>query len=423
MTDVPRPFPRSLSRPIRHVTARQPGVLNVPPGYTTRTLSDPESRDLVTRWLLESPDHTLYHLAPYIDFTRAEYDRADVFLVLRDGNALFALTVHFWTEMGVDSGYSGVVFPPTRREGALRRSVAALAELLAANRHLRFRFHQSAQATAYEDPGRVTLLQRLIEGEGLVLDPIYGRLCRLDNLPAGGQIPTVAGRHPHATMIDADWLTADALRTYDPDTRNQIRQAVRRGLTVEYVRAAEPAARASVYGRFQPMHEESWRRTGLIPKPAAYWLNLSEAMTTSGGDDLVVLALDPGGQPLAGVLCHAYQSRAIYWSGCSTPDGLRSRANPLCLHGAIAACRQLGVGTFELGRFRADETSKKERAITAYKAQFGGELVRITTFAPVPRLTVRARTARGTAAFEARRLLAVAAGRVRARAHTAATPG
>jgi hypothetical protein len=415
------PLPRPLPRRIRRDTARKEGALNVPEGYALRRLSDPESRDSVMRWLRRSPDHTLYHLGPYIDFTRAENDRADVFLVSRDGNALFALTVHFWTGMGVDSGYSGVVFPPTRREGALRRSVAALAELLSANRHLLFRFHQSAQAAAYDDPGRVTLLQRLLEGAGLVLDPVYGRLCTLDELPGGGQIPTAPGRHPHALTIDADWLTADALRAYDPDTRNQIRQAVRHGLTVEYVHAAEHEARTGAYARFQPLHEESWRRTGLIPKQPEYWLNLSDSITTSGGEDLVVLVLDPGGEPLAGVLCHAYQSRAIYWSGCSTADGLRSRANPLCLHGAIAACRQLGVHTFELGRFRADEPSKKQRAITDYKAQFGGELVRVTTFAPVPAVAARARAARATVAFEARRRIAIAAGRLRARGHGAAT--
>ena len=400
---------------MRRVKAAPPGCLNVPEGYTVRRLSHPETRDSVSDWLRKSPDHTLYHLSPYIDFTRSENDRADVFLVIRDGNPLFALTVHFWTQMGVDSGYSGVVFPPTRGEGALARSVAALAELLAANRHLLFRFHQSAQATAYDDPGRVALLQRLIEGEGMALDPTYGRLCTLNDLPDAGHIPTAPGRHDHAIAIDADWLTGDALRAYDSDTRNQIRQAVRHGLTVEYVHTAEAEGRASAYARFQPVHEESWTRTGLIPKHPDYWLTLSEAITAGGGDDLVVLVLDPGGEAVAGVLCHAYQSRAIYWSGCSTATGLRSRANPLCLHGAIAACRQLGVRTFELGRFRADEPSKKERSITDYKAQFGGELVRITTFAPAPSVPVRVRAARATAAFEARRRLALTAGRVRAR--------
>lgn len=412
------PLPKLFGRD----AIRQVGVLHPPQGCALRKLSDPESRDAVTRWLRQSPDHTLYHLGPYMDFARTQDRNAEVFLVCRDDNPLFALTVHSWSGMGVESGYSGVVFPATRRERVLRRSVATLAELLSANRHIPFRFQQSGQAPAYDDPGRVILLQRLIEGEGLALEPIYGRLSNLDLLCAPDEVPTTPGCHPHALTIDSNWLTAEALRGYDPSLRNQIRQAIRAGLTVEYVRAGEAAARISAYARFEPVHRESWTRTGLVPKRPGYWTSLSESVTASGGEDLIVLVMDPDGKPLAGVLCHTYQSRAIYWSGCSVENGLRSRANPLCLHGAIAACRQLGVRTFEVGRFRAGETSKKLRAVTAYQAQFGGELVRITTFTSACGVTVRARAASAAALFEARRRLAVELGRARARRAPALPP-
>src|ERR1022692_2913798 len=285
-------------------------ALRLPPGCTMRSLSDPDSREAVTRWLRQSPDHTLYHLAPYLDFTRAQNGVADVFLISREGNELFALTVHSWSKAGIDSGYSGVIFPATRREGPLRRSVAALAELLAANRRFPFHILQSAQAPAYADLGRVTLLQQLLDSGGIALDQIYGRLCDLRGLGAPEEIPVAAGRRPGALALDANWLAGESLRAHDPDARNQIRQAIRRGLNVEYVRVAEPAARADAYARFQPLHEESWRRTGLLPKPPSYWPRMSEAVTASGGEDLVVLVLDGNGEPLAGVLCHAYQSRA-----------------------------------------------------------------------------------------------------------------
>ena len=163
------------------------------------------------------------------------------------------------------------------------------------------------------------------------------------------------------------------------------------------------------------MHEESWTRTGLLAKTPAYWLSLSESIAASGGEDLVVLALDGEGETLAGVTCHVYQGRAIYWSGCSSAQGLRARANPLCLHGAIAACRRHGASKFEIGRFRAGETSEKVRAIDSYKSQFGGELVTITSFGTAPGLALRARTARANATFAARRRLALAIARARAR--------
>jgi hypothetical protein len=383
-----------------------------------RRLGDQDSREAVTRWLCGSPDHTLYHLAPYIDFTRAQNGVADVFLISREGNALFALSIHSWNGSGIDSGYSGVVFPATAREGALRRSVAALAELFAANRGIPFHIHQSAQAPAYEELGRVTLLQQLLESEGIALEQVYGRLCDLRALGAPEEIPATGGSRPDALALDSDWLAGESVRTYDPDARNQIRQALRRGLTVEYARAVEPAARAYAYARFQPLHEESWIRTGLLPKPPGYWPRMSEAVTASGGEDLVVLVLDSGGEPLAGVLCHAYQSRAIYWSGCSSSSGLSSRANPLCLHGAIAACRREGVDVFELGRARAGESSIKERRVNSYKAQFGGSLVRVTCFSSTPGLLARARAVRAGAVFEARRRAAVALARARgARKH------
>jgi Acetyltransferase (GNAT) domain len=379
------------------------------------SLCDPNSRSAVIRWLRSSPDHTIYHLAPYIDFVRKQNGVADVLLISRDGNALFALPVHSWDGAGIDSGYSGVVFPSTRSERILRRSVTGLAALLAANRHFPFRMRQSAQAPAYDDLSRVTLLQQLLESEGLVLDPVYGRLCDLDYLPDPQVIPVASGRHHPALRIDDEWLTGEVLSAYDPSTRNQIRQAIRNGLTVEYLCGGDVMARTTGYAQFQPLHEESWRRTGLLPKPLEHWLKLSESIATSGGEDLIVLVLDSEGVPQAGVLCHAYQSRAIYWSGCSSAAGLSSRANPLCLHGAIVAARLRGVRTFELGRFRADETSSKERSVTDYKSQFGGSLVRITSFSSTPSLRARARAARAAAVFEGRRRLAVEIGRARAR--------
>jgi hypothetical protein len=381
-----------------------------------RSLSEADRRETVDRWLCESPDHTLYHRAPYIDFLRESNGVADVLLISHEGNALFALTIHSWNATGIDSGYSGVVFPPTHGEKILRRSVAVLGELLSANRQLLFHICQSAQASTYEDLGRVTLLQRLLEGEGITLEPVYGRLCELEHLPEPDQIPVAPGRYPGALAIEPQFLAeTNVLQAYDPDARNQIRQAIRRGLTVEYVRTSEPAALAGAYGRFQPLHEESWTRTGLLTKPPGHWTALSEAIVASGGQDTVVLVLDANGTPLAGVICHSYQSRAIYWSGCGSTAGLRERANPLCLHGAILACRHHGVGTFELGRFHADERSAKERAIADYKAQFGGDLVRVTTFSSNPSMRARMRTVRADAVFEARRRFSLTLGRARAR--------
>ncbi|HEY3971322.1 MAG TPA: GNAT family N-acetyltransferase, partial [Solirubrobacteraceae bacterium] len=266
---------------------------------------------------------------------------------------------------------------------------------------------------AYDDLGRVTLLQQLLESEGLTLDPVYSRVCDLGYLPPADEIPLAPARSDRASAIHGDLLIGEAVNAYDSSARNQIRRAVRDGFSVEYVCSEDPAVRANAYARFQLLHEESWLRTGLLPKTLEHWLQLSESIAASGGKDLIVLTLDSAGEPLAGVLCHAYQGRAAYWSGCSSALGLASRANPLCLHGAILACRREGVRNFELGRFHAEESSSKERSVTGYKSQFGGSLVRITSFSSKPGLMARARAARADVSFEARRQLYLALARRR----------
>jgi hypothetical protein len=400
-------------RRARRKRARTVTALRLPPGCTARSLGDPDSRAAVSTWLERSPDNTLYHLPPFIDYLHEQNGVAEVMLVAREGSPLFALPVHSWDAAGLDGGYSGVVFPPGANESALRRSVSALAELFTLNRDIPFRMCQSAQAHAYGDHERLTLLQCLLEGAGIALEQVYVRLRELEELPAAQEIPVGEGSRAGMLAIDGDWLAAQTLGGYDHATRKKIRNAARYGLRVEYGLTHDPALRAELYARFQPVHEESWARTGLLPKPPGMWARMSEAIAAAGGEDLVVLVLDRNERPLAGVICHAYGGRAIYWSGCTSADGLVEQANPLCMHAAMLACRRQGVHTFELGRFRAREPSEKERSVTHYKSHFGGGLVRVTSFCSVASLSARARAARAEAVFAARRRLSLELARAR----------
>ncbi len=171
----------------------------------------------------------------------------------------------------------------------------------------------------------------------------------------------------------------DHLDGYDAKLRSQIRQAARRGVQVDHALPTGADEAARVYQGFTSLHRESWTRTGLRPHGAAYWVGLNQAVVDSQGGDLVVEAHASDGELVAAVICHIWGRRAIYWAGASRPEGLASGANPMCLHTAITRCRALGVTTFELGRFSATEPSEKERSITHYKRQFGGQVARLTT--------------------------------------------
>ncbi|MGH3606660.1 MAG: GNAT family N-acetyltransferase [Pseudonocardiaceae bacterium] len=313
----------------------------------------------------------MYHRPPYIDFARRQNGAADLLLLSSDGQQLLAFPFHPGPRR-VTTGYAGVCFPPTSAEAPLRRAVALLAELSHLNPSLRLYSVQSAQAPAADFSTRQGVLGWLLDGLRARREPLHTRLLRLSD---GSLAAAGASIEPGARDGDERLLLG-----YDADLRNQIRQAARRGVTVRVVVPGSVAEATEVYGTFLRIHEESWRRTGMMPHQLDYLVGLEAAVREGGGQDVVTLALDANGTPIAAVNCHRYGARAIYWSGCSLTAALPLRANPYCLHAAITAMQRLGVHTFELGRFRADEKDPKELSVTAYKTQFRGEVQRVLNF-------------------------------------------
>ena len=351
--------------------------LAVPPGYVGRWLSDPADSDVVARWTSASREACLYNAPSYIDFARVENGRADLLWLVRDGNPVLGLPVHPVGDSRIGTGYSGLMFADGPREATLHRGVLALVALLEANPRLGFQVLQSLQASAYDDPARIATLAFLLEEHGLLGPSLYSRMLELAPADgAGSETPDVSN----------ELLLEHGLAPYEAELRNQIRQAMRRGLHATCSLPSSEAEVHAVYKEFLPLHRESWERTGMTPHTTEYWTALASAVLGAGGRDLLVFARDGNGAPMAVVNCHLRDDRAVYWAGASSASGLKSRANPFCLHAAIQACAQLGVRHFELGRFDAREASQKELAITRYKAQFGGELVRVGGFQTEPPL-------------------------------------
>jgi hypothetical protein len=358
-----------------------PGAsLSLPAGYGARWLSDPEDRALVERWTSASRECSLYSTPSYVEFARGQNRHADLLWLTRDGNPVLGIPLHPVGASRLSTGYSGVMFAEGPRDAPLRRGVAALV----ANGRLGFEVLQSAQAPAYDDPARLASLACLFARHGLHGPSLYSRILAVEPLTAGSAGPD----------LGCELLLGDGLRPYQAELRNQVRQAIRRGLHATCSLPSTEAELQAAYGELTPLHRESWSRTGMTPHRLEYWTALARAIVAGGGRDVVVCARDADGTALAAVTCHLRGDRALYWTGASSERGLSMRANPLCLHAAIQACRQLGARHFELGRFDARESSPKELAITRYKAQFGGELVRIVGFrAPPPVWAVALRRA------------------------------
>jgi hypothetical protein len=327
--------------------------LAVPEPYDVALLSSADPDGSLTDFVRTAPDATIYHQPAYVDFARRENSGGDLVFVRKSGNPIVALPLYEVSRSRLTTGYAGVLFPDGAKEGALRRGVDAIKELIAANPRVTFEIFQSAQAVAASDLARTNLLVALIDASGLPRRPLYTRVLEL----------------PH--LDDAD---DSLLKLYDADARNQIRQAARHGLSCRVVTAGDDDAARVLYERYLPIHVASWGRTGLTPHSIDYWMRLSRAIRDGGGVDFGVFAEAPDGEAVAAVTCHAFHDRAIYWSGASLPTAHRLRANPFCLHGAIAACARMGVRAFEVGRFSAAERDQKERTVTDYKRQFGGEV-------------------------------------------------
>lgn len=358
--------------------------LAIPEGYAGHWLSEPADRASIERWTSASPELSAHNTPSYVAFARMQNGRADLLWLLRDGNPVLGLPLHPAGSSRLSTGYSGMMFADGTGDAPLRRGVAALLALFEANRGLGFQVMQSAQAAAYDDPRRVSALACLLDQHGLGGPPLYSRVLDVE--------PLADERASEAPDLSNAFLLEHGLRPYDAELRSQIRQAVKRGLRASCVLPATDAEVRSTYREFVPVHVESWVRTGMTPHPLEYWTALARAILDGGARDMVVYVRDADGATLAAVTCHLRGTRALYWAGASRARGLRSRANQLCLHAAIQACRQLGVEHFELGRFHARELSEKELAITRYKAQFGGDLVRVgglQTQPPVLALALR----------------------------------
>jgi len=353
--------------------------LRIPPGFDVALGSDPARAREIEEFVRASPDRCVYHTPWYIDFARAQDGVAEILLLARSGRALVALPMHPHGRSFYSTRYSGILLPDTESETVLKLSTTAVGEFLGANPSLGYECLQAAQARAYENPQRCAMIDSLLVGKGITKRELYSRILRLT---PGNQEPVPASGT--LTVVDLD---NDLIDSYDGKRRSEIRQALRSGVEVTYdlLCAEDDGTRTrAAYRRYLSIHETSWRRTGMRPHGAEYWHSLSESVQRAGGRDLIVIALAPGGTAVAGVTCHMFQDRALYWSGGSLEEGMTLKANSLCLHAAISLCRRSGAVVFEVGRFDPGETSRKERAITAYKAQFRGSVVRLVNFLRPP---------------------------------------
>ena len=339
-----------------------------------------------TEFLAKSPEASCYSSPPYISFAARQNGIACVVCAEKGGAPYFAIPVHPKPLQGWTTGYSGVLFPDADNERQLKKRLDAFQQFLSANPRISIEILQSAQIRGWRDQRRRNQIFSTMAGiKGIDTTSVFTRVIDFEEtfIPEGDGLDL---------QQEPDWLTK-FLQIIDPQLRNQIRRSSRDGVSVKSFNLSSTEEREEYLGHFIPLHEESWKRTGMTPHTSDYLHALSIAISSGGASDIGIIA-SRDGCTLAAVNVHVFGEQSLYWSGCSSTDGMKLNANPLALLAGIIEARRAGASSFELGRFNVRERSSKELAITKYKSQFGGTLYPIFVgkrLAPIHQVTNRTR--------------------------------
>ena len=320
-------------------------------------------------FFLNSPDRCIYHGSHYLEFASRENGFAGILGIEKEGEPFVAIPIHPKRGNSFTTGYSGILFAPLTTEKQLRKRIDVLEEFLFLNSNFNIEIIQSAQAVSYKDGDRRNMLSALLaEIPNLKIQNCYSRVVDLSSYEFSQSICDLD------VSVNKD--VEKLLQSFEGEVRSQVRKALRSGLQLNFFDLSVEVQRNQYFEGFIPVHEESWERTGMHPHTRSYLEGLSLAVINSGGRDLGV-TVNFNAEVVAAVNVHVFGGNSLYWSGCSSDLGKSMNGNPLALLGGMIAARHYGAEMFEIGRFSPSEKSLKERAITAYKAQFGGVVIPI----------------------------------------------
>jgi hypothetical protein len=125
---------------------------------------------------------------------------------------------------------------------------------------------------------------------------------------------------------------------------------------------------------YYKLHVQTYARTGATPHPKAYF----ELIARLGSERYAVLWVcrNPTGGPVAFHNCGRFGNNSLYWTGCSTAEGLKVGANHFLFWSALLGAKQDGCSFYEIGEAFPNARSGKLKGLTDFKRMFGGSLRR-----------------------------------------------
>ena len=129
---------------------------------------------------------------------------------------------------------------------------------------------------------------------------------------------------------------------------------------------------AEMLDSYYIVHQENYRRTGVMPHPKSYFSGIAHEMAEAGYSVLWA-ALDREGHAIAFHNDMHFGVGAWYHTGCSTDAALKNGANYLLFWKSMLGAKAAGRRWYDCGEIFPVSADKKRDGLTLFKTRFGGE--------------------------------------------------
>ena len=174
----------------------------------------------------------------------------------------------------------------------------------------------------------------------------------------------------HTNMIDLTKTEDELLAGMRRQTRYEVRQAAKKGVTVSWQNSQ------SAVEEFYRFQIDTAKRQGFIPPS----LELLKAQVEAFGDKARIYKAEINGRPLSLALVLFSGAEADYFEAASTPDSRKFQSTYAVLWQSIKDAKALGKIRYNLwGIAYTDDPKHRYAGVTTFKRGFGG---RDTVYVP-----------------------------------------
>ena len=167
-----------------------------------------------------------------------------------------------------------------------------------------------------------------------------------------------------SVVLDLQKETREIFSGFRQNTRNLIRRCEKKNIRIITARP-----NGEDLEKYYRLHEETYQRTGVLPRPKEYFKHIFLEMIPKGYSRVLFAYQD--NELVAAQNTLIYKDCAMYWTGASgseRDDGI----NRLLCWLQIIYAKEKGCKYYEVGEIHPNTKDEKMRGLTIFKNGFGG---------------------------------------------------